>query len=827
MNQALVMFPLLSNVFRSFAIRFFFFAFLLLGFEASFLAQALPVENWSARKNGVLTLAQIDGKGPRLILQANFTQDNYCWIERKIVFGPETQGIRFKASSEKVTSLQVNLVLMLKGKEVKYLKIISIKPEESEFTLLLSDFKADGVSFPTNYLPFVKSLMGNVAKKGNEQEKVILSEPEMVTIAQGSSGAGGTPRVDDRLDPPIFEKKAPAREFSELKIYDAKGSPLRAPSEDWTGAAQRVKSDPKWTNWLVTTRSEVDTWMASAHEDVSRVTGRWSRFVSPTDGSFLIFTPEVPGRFLIDATGAQVEVTEKVLGGWTFRFRNLHAVKILEAARLFRLTGETRYADWAAAQLDFYSANYSRFPLQNQNGRSRIMGQGLDEAVNVVQYLAAARLLAPVVSNERIATWKAGLFLPIAELLEGDNQRIHNIACWARSATAQVALFTGDRGLWERSIEGSNGIRQLVARGITSDYLWFEQSMGYNLYVVTAFSHLLRAASFAGRAEELRSEAEILENLMLSPLYLRFPNGRLPNPADSGPPLTVPQRSFLADQADLFPTALGRMERSILTNWNSLLDPWEGPNQMAPLPEVTSRNLESSRMAILREGPWQVYLHYGQLCASHSQAEALNYELAWGDLDLSHDPGTVGYGSPLHHNYYKAGICHNVPLIDGKGQEGWDPGRMVGFEKDRVTASQPKYRSNAEATRTLRIEGGSFSDKVEINSTDNIEHELGTLLHFQGELKNPSDAAEDRAFLESHSSHGFQFIKDVRTVTRSNQTLFEVQIEGRAFEVQISIPGEFQVALMNVPDYPPSRRTALFAFKRGKALVVKTTWTLK
>jgi len=37
------------------------------------------------------------------------------------------------------------------------------------------------------------------------------------------------------------------------------------------------------------------------------------------------------------------------------------------------------------------------------------------------------------------------------------------------------------------------------------------------------------------------------------------------------------------------------------------------------LPEVTSRNMESTRMAIIRSGPWQVYVHYGQLTRSQAR----------------------------------------------------------------------------------------------------------------------------------------------------------------------------------------------------------------
>ncbi|MCL4176808.1 MAG: heparinase II/III family protein [Verrucomicrobia bacterium] len=60
-------------------------------------------------------------------------------------------------------------------------------------------------------------------------------------------------------------------------------------------------------------------------------------------------------------------------------------------------------------------------------------------------------------------------------------------------------------------------------------------------------------------------------------------------------------------------------------------------------------------MAILKQGNWQVFFHYGQLDASHAHAEALNYEVFLGQINLSHDHGTVGYGSPLHREYFTQG----------------------------------------------------------------------------------------------------------------------------------------------------------------------------
>ena len=141
-------------------------------------------------------------------------------------------------------------------------------------------------------------------------------------------------------------------------------------------------------------------------------------------------------------------------------------------------------------------------------------------------------------------------------------------------------------------------------------------------------------------------------------------------------------------------------------------------------------------MALLRGKSWQVWLHYGQLTNSHSQNEALNFEAYWNDFDVTHDAGTVNYGSPLYVNYYRRGLAHNALLVDGEGEEGWHEGELVKFDAQNLTvsASQPKYRPNAKATRTLQIEGDSLRDVATIETTDGKAHSLGLSLQLQGEI---------------------------------------------------------------------------------------------
>jgi hypothetical protein len=278
-----------------------------------------------------------------------------------------------------------------------------------------------------------------------------------------------------------FPKPEPARAFTELKIRDAAGSPLRTAKEDWPGARQRVRGDDKdWAAWLAERRVATDEWMAKRRDRVEWVAGWWHDFVNEQDGGFLEWTPEPPQN-----------VKPPVFGGWVFGFRTRNGEQMVEAARLWRLTGERKYAEWAAAQLDFYAAHYMEWPIQTRWSKSRLMCQSLDDANMLVRFVKAARTLGEFAPPERQKHWQQNLFGPMAALLDETFQRVHNIACWQRTAMAMAALYGKDEALWKRAIDGPYGIRRQMEDGVTADGLWLEQSLGYNSYVVSDLMRVL------------------------------------------------------------------------------------------------------------------------------------------------------------------------------------------------------------------------------------------------------------------------------------------------------------------------------------------------
>ncbi len=632
-----------------------------------------------------------------------------------------------------------------------------------------------------------------------------------------------------------FPKPDPERAFAEMKLLSASGTVWRQPLEDWAGARHRLAADPAWAHWFAAQQAEVDDWMVHQHDRVEWIGGWWHDFVSPKDGSFLVWTSAVPGegvKFLSSPSDPRVEITPKIFRAWAGIFRGRNITMVERAAVLWRLTGDPRYARWATDQLDFYAHNLEKWPVQDLfYGPSRLRVQPLDDAIDLTKLTRTIRLTWDATAPAQRQFWIDRLLRPEAEMLNGSMHRIHNIGCWLRSATAQVALLSGDAALWRSAIDGPWGLRQQLNHGVTSDYFWYEQSLGYQEFIAAALIPLFTETAMAGRGPELAREMAIVENLILAPTGLRFPTGFLPNPADNTVSYTryAPLTDTLARAYRILPTPLGLAQARKVKSWDTLLDPPPATSVELPLlPVVVSRNFESSRYAILRAGGWQVFFHYGQLTGSHAQAEALNFEAFYGDTDITHDPCTVGYGSPLHRDYYTRGLTHNVPLLNGEGEEPPQPGELIAFDAASavVTAALPAYRSDAAAERTLRIAGQRLIDAATITARAGPPQILGLALHVQGHATLPAQFVPVADFARGRPAP-FQYWRDVRSAAYRDQADFDLAYpNGLKLHLTFSLSGEFRVFHGSAPDSPaPARREAFYLETRGVKAVFTTEFS--
>lgn len=632
----------------------------------------------------------------------------------------------------------------------------------------------------------------------------------------------------------------PATVFSELKIHDAKGNPWRTAREDWEHARQLVAKDPEWKEWVDEKRAEVDAWIKKfPYDRTNWICGRLGDGISKIDGSKIKFTNDIPGEdvdYFESSLGNREPVSPKLMGAWVAEYRRTHVRKIAEAARLWRLTGEEKYGKWAEDQIQFYADNYLKWPISDhidpvtqKAGGTRIFCTGLETGMQLFHFMDAVRALGVRVAPGKRRYWLDHLFIPDARVLENHfgSQEFHNISLWQWEGVAVVGLMANDEDMWRRALAR---VRERLAIGITSDYVWNEQTFGYNGYVVGAARCLFIAADLSGKGDELAFEKNCVGNMMLAPMYLGFPDNALPIVGDCGVrPITVPQYEMLGAAGRFFPTSAGLEQAKKIKSWDSLLDPLPLPPEgVLRMPEVRSKNFEGLRMAILKSDPWQVFLLYGQLVAAHAQDEVLNFSAYYGKTCLVRDAATVRYGSPFHGNYFTRASAHSVPLINSLGQQvrPLNSGTLDVFSVNPplMTASQPEYRRDAGVVRTFKIENNELVDTVTVTATL-PGSDIGLILHLQGQVAMTPAFAVDPDFLKGRPAPtAFSYWEDVKRAAFNDEAEFKVNYNGLWMRVIVTVPGNFTVWHALSPDTPlPAKRDTLFFEVKDRKTVAFTS----
>lgn len=599
---------------------------------------------------------------------------------------------------------------------------------------------------------------------------------------------------EDSAEPALPGNDQIRAAFAELKAGEGGYTPARPAREYWDAARRRVTGDPRWATWLQQRTDWLNTWMAQPRESADWIAGWVHDYVDPNTGVLLNWTPDQP--IPPDEPGS-----EKLRAAWIAHNRIYNIDRVLDAARLFRLTGDNRYFDWAASQLDFYADAYHGFPLQTWNGRAQLMNQSLDEATRALVLIETVRLLKPHVPAARVNHWRDGLFLPLAANLMASSREVHNIAVWHAAAVTLIGLEFDQTELIAFGKHSPFGLRSLLETGVSPDWFWYEHSLSYQDYVVQAMVELLVGASLRGRLADFARELWITQNLMIAPMTVRFADEDAPTLNDSPPNRKAPNRRLWAASRRVLPTWIGLKEAENQLSWDNLLDPPKAVDSVPPLPEAVSGPVPGLDAVQVVKNGWHALLRYGQKARFHAQQEALTYELQYGDTWILRDAGTVGYGSPLHKDYFSRAPAHNVPLVNGDGQTPWpSEGQLDEIAPDgsSATVSHPSYRPGVTATRRLAVEGGEFIDEVGVTTGSDTPQAIGVVLNTPCAVTADSPSKAEGASLPKATA--FRHWKDWTAYVASGTWSSTLDCGGRRFALTV-FGAELQRAFVGtVPD---------------------------
>jgi hypothetical protein len=450
------------------------------------------------------------------------------------------------------------------------------------------------------------------------------------------------------------------------------------------------------------------------------------------DGAELAFDPFTPDAQRCSHCG-RVWSTEQSRRWWVYWYQLWLAERVLIAAHLAALGGDSRCAARAADALAAIADRYPRYP-----NRDTVLGPsrpGFSTRLASDVFAPSAALIADFPESGNRQVWHAVARFALARVL-GDDSAASDAATGPRGILATLDAGLAADGLW---FEGENyhwfalrglawGAELLRAAGETdlwqaSDDLGAKFRAAFHAPVLTVlpdFTFPARRDAKFGVTLRQRRMAELWE-LAFSRLrgdatasLLHFVYDPAVPPADDG-------ARTISDVERPEPPAGVRRDR---LGWKALA--WMAPSLPDAAPDQwrpATAHLEASGLAILRrdEGRTYVSLDYGVSGGPHGHADRLNLTVHAHGIPWLVDFGTGSYVAETL-GWYRSTFAHNAPGVDGSSQLAAD-GICVAFDDQGawgwVCAQLPDTTAYAGAAlqRTVVVGPGYVVDVVQLMSS--------------------------------------------------------------------------------------------------------------
>ncbi len=464
--------------------------------------------------------------------------------------------------------------------------------------------------------------------------------------------------------------------------------------------------------------------------------GQWPHWYScKRDGARLVTVSPTEHRCPVCGAVYHGEPYDSVI---LYRVHMRYSRAVRDLGLAYRFTGDSAFAHRAAEILDGYADRYRSYPLHNIHGKAktgggRVMAQTLDESVWLIPVAFGYALIRDMLPEAKRRHIENDLFFPAAKLIRSHRMGIHNIQCWKNSAVGLVGFLTGDRELIREAIEDpARGFKTQIRKGVTADGLWWEGSLGYHRYTMSALWPLAEAARHAG----INLYTDRYRILYDAPLALALPNGDSPGFNDNA-------GGNVLGAAPLYEIAYARWRRSTYGHLlahakrNSLEALLYGVRRVPPGPmiPVVSTLLRVAGYAVLRSPAMSVAVRFGAHGGGHGHPDMLNIVTYGAGRQGGLDPGSINYGVPLHREWYRTTIAHNTVCVDGKQQAPADGQLDLWNVKDGVTtleATAGGVYPGVKLRRALRLDGVRLDDRFECSS--DTEHVYDWAFHAPGRL---------------------------------------------------------------------------------------------
>lgn len=615
-------------------------------------------------------------------------------------------------------------------------------------------------------------------------------------------------------------------------------------SPAWLAALGTRASDPHFADARAALGEEVARYRQSLPALPERQAGYYHDFFCPQHAVQLQFDPQQPHRHVCPVDGA-VFSGEPFDSAWRWSVNDMLSDAALKLALHAALTGDgaQRAADQAQAReiLLGYAARYTTMlpPIVvHPHHPGVVTWSGLDESVFVIRLTWASALLGEALSADDLHAFRAGLLQPAADHLRHWRIReIHNVTNWNNAALVNLALALGDETLLGEALNEPLGLAAQLARGVLDDGFWWEGSLSYHYYTLSALVWTARALRAGGR--DFAGD-EVVQRMFRAPLGIAFPDLTLPAIHDCWYHI-----GLLGEVGHGIPNAAGFYE--IACGWYD--DPafaWVLRQNMAqrprvsiealfdgvavvpdvPEPAFTNHHAVGSGLAVLRsDAPRdrQTYLllKAGPDARDHGHPDQLSVQLFAHGARLTADLGTPGYGIGLNDTWYRQTASHSTVLLDGRSQP-TASGRITRYETagdfalvEGVIAWEDGPYAGVQFRRTILWRETYWIDLFQVTSPE--PRQIDWVWQNFGELVEAPAATPVTAGLTG--SGGYEHFANVGQLRDTDAARLRWQ-HGRANLDLFLPPADGEHFIATTPSNPASQTLSALVRRRTAATTV-------
>ena len=519
----------------------------------------------------------------------------------------------------------------------------------------------------------------------------------------------------------------------------------------------------------------------------------------------------------VDAHHHQCPKCGKVYGGFPYdnvlysRQHSTNLARMEDAAWAWAVTGEKKYAQFAAKVMVGYAERYLKYPMvvnsvsdktvdvsAEKKGKYKTAGhineQTLGEAMYMIPLATAYDLVCDsgALSEADRRNVEQNFIRAMAECIDVYRAGKSNWQTWHNAALLWAGAVLGDEAMVRQALTGpANGFAYQMGLSVMPEGMWYENSWGYHYYTLTAMTHIAEGARRLGL--DLYRHPLLRKMYTLAFDYL-MADGSLPRFGDAVQ--DSPSRPSVNEEAY---AAYGD-ERILATlseepSWDGILLGRDLAKK-AMLPAGKSGVFPGAGHAILRTGgpgKLSAAMTFGPYGGFHGHYDKLSFVLFGYGQEMAVDPGRAAsqaYRLPIHRQWYKASVGHNVVLVDGKGQKEAG-GKLLGFAADdsyaAVAADAGPAFENVVHRRLVILTPSYLLVVDRLAATDDKEHVFEWVYHNAG-TKIACDLPKGEGKLEGDA--GYKYVQGVEAYKVEKDGSFAVTVTGEKASAAMRIVGQ-------------------------------------